>query len=1646
MIRFVFPDKVKEVGDYAFAGCKNLKSVSMTESVSYISSSAFSNCVKLTIYCPMYSYAAIYAMDNGIPTNFTQDFPYDLEAVGLNFDHSSYYLDMLKLSASGTIDFTIDYSIKDEWYSEMSDMMITVHIPNNAELVNKSLRKDGVAITDFTNSDNTLKFGIADKSGKVHFSLKPEDQVQVKSYASISYVVNGEVHQDIIGIIDTTLPVLTLDMDKTTNSGNVQVTGIAPSQAEVNIYVGDEQVSSVHASRAGKYSAAITVPTDKMYATYTVTAKCIDSKAGILSAFADVTYGSDYPEINKFIMQYNGKEYDLLDINNKNPIITFVPSKSMTFEVKFDNADSVEDVYVVSDRNNVKKYLKAEYDNKTNSFITNGNFDPQNNSYVPGTITVEYSRKKKQIPISSDYDFLNEIINPTLGDKVTGSTSSTTTEGNVTTTTVRFDGDVGELISDEIKLVVTTMDSQYGADLSGILKGYEGFYSYLFDADGKKYVLNLDYTDPKTYVTTVHDISGNKMIKYAVSAWETPSNSVAVSDILDKLGTAKYVTGAILDMLEINEADEELRDKIADSNMSLEEKQEAYKKADELNQDRQMFLLLSTVISVAVTGFAGPSAVVFGLLFGAITTSSSFFWDARMAGILEGGSGVSASWRWKVDPSGTVYEAVPTNPLPGVTATAYYKDTDTGEKVLWNAEEWDQTNPLLTDEVGFYAWDVPEGLWQVSFEKDGYESKVSEWVEVAPPQTDVNASLVSRVSPVIESYIIGDSFAEVTFSKYMKPDTVGALVLKDGNGKIIPYILEYDSGEISDSGEILARTYHLVYEDYVALPDSEYSITTNESILSYSGAKTVSNVYKQEAKLWNVIIVGNSRNEIKDNETIKLIAKYRDSDEELKNCIWSIRDIDQEYASITQDGVVTAKTIVDGKTHHIVVSVKTSENGEVESMYKLTIVPSGSGDNSSGVLPEDIPNNGIIPDGIWSAGIIDTVYTGSNITQSFRLYDGNKRLQEKVDYTISYKNNRSAYTYTDEDYADFISNLKNTGKSVKFGSFDPKKAPQVIIRMKGNYSGSKTIYFRIRPADLAGDGFSASDLAVTYSGKKQSPIPTVTWNGKTLKYGTDFYIPEYDNVKNDKTAFLESGTYKLNITGKNNFTGAITIKYVISDSKNQIAMNGVTIKGIRNQAWTGKQIKPDGYTIKYKTDVLEENSDYNVVIGENNAVGTGTITFIGNGTDNDGDGYSYIGTKTVSFKITGTAMSKVTVGGVEKSYTYTGEAIKPNAILTYKANKNSTPVTLEKDTHYTVTYQKNQDKGTATIVFTGIESSGYTGTKKTTFKIAASGIADRTESGDSIEQIKISYKDVEKVKDGIYVAPYMKGGAKPEVIVTSGSRMLKLGKDYTVSYANNKKIALSTDRKAPTITIKGKGNYSGSKKVTFSIAVKPLSEENGITVTTKDKVVSAKKNGYRQSFKVYDADGKALGRNDYDSQNIVYTLVQTKAEDGAVNEVLDNNSIVPADSVIRITVQGKGNYAGGSISGTYRILQVNHDIGKATIQINNQEYTGQPVEITDQSQFKTEKVYIKIGRETKVLELGKDIEVMLGSYVKNVNKGTAKVTFRGINDFGGTKTVSYKIGTRSIADYWSDMISKIKGLMSCNEIQIGSQNFVVVMT
>lgn len=146
------------------------------------------------------------------------------------------------------------------------------------------------------------------------------------------------------------------------------------------------------------------------------------------------------------------------------------------------------------------------------------------------------------------------------------------------------------------------------------------------------------------------------------------------------------------------------------------------------------------------------------------------------------GDGLSGSWplpkvEHVMDPSGYVYESVLSNRLEGVKATVYYKELvedmygDLHENIVkWNAEEYAQKNPLFTDENGFYRWDVPQGLWQVKFEKEGYETTYSDWLPVPPPQLDVNIGMKQNVQPNVKDAKAYEDAVELTFDKYMMAD------------------------------------------------------------------------------------------------------------------------------------------------------------------------------------------------------------------------------------------------------------------------------------------------------------------------------------------------------------------------------------------------------------------------------------------------------------------------------------------------------------------------------------------------------------------------------------------------------------------------------------------------------------------------------------------------------------------------------------------------------------------------------------------------------------------------------------------------------------------------------------------------------------
>ena len=650
------------------------------------------------------------------------------------------------------------------------------------------------------------------------------------------------------------------------------------------------------------------------------------------------------------------------------------------------------------------------------------------------------------------------------------------------------------------------------------------------------------------------------------------------------------------------------------------------------------------------------------------------------------------------------------------------------------------------------------------------------------------------------------------------------------------------------------------------------------------------------------------------------------------------------------------------------------------------------------VLKEDIPADGNIPEGLWIAGVAEAGYdyTGKAIKPEVRVYDHKKRLAEKTDYTIAYKNNIKAYGYTSDDQA-----------------FEAKKAPTITVTGKGNYTGKETQSFRILPLDIsvkanASDGtgteadtvqtddnvFAADNMTITANKKNQKPVPALMWNDKKLKNNTDYTITYYDSTGVKKLDYVkEAGNYYIELTGKGNFTGTRRVNLTVIGQSDQLKlMSKMTVAKIPNQVYTGSAIEP-ALTVKDGKTTLNKDEHYTVSYSLNKEIGTAYAVVTGI----EAKGYS--GTKRVSFKITGGSVSKATVTGLAgQTFVYGGVSKEPE--LTVSVKVAGVEKTLEKGTNYKVTWQKNRDAGTATAIITGV--GGYTGTLKKNFKIQAFDIAA---NADGRFTAVLTQDEV----------PYAKGGTKPEVAVTfhrdnGTTQKLQEGKDYTLSYKNHTTLNDgSRADKLPTVTIKGKGNFKGTygTKPTYKITAQDL---GSLTLTAADKTYQNKKNIFATKVTITDLNGKVLkAGTDYGKVFTYAYKNETILDNGTVRAAgaaVDKNDIIPAGTVLEVTVSAKGSYT-GTKTGEYRIARAS--IASASVSIPKQTYTGQAI-TPDKDQ-----ITVKI--KGKLVDASQ-YEIIPGSYKNNVKKGTASVTIRGVDNYGGTKTVKFTIRAKGFLWWW----------------------------
>lgn len=614
-------------------------------------------------------------------------------------------------------------------------------------------------------------------------------------------------------------------------------------------------------------------------------------------------------------------------------------------------------------------------------------------------------------------------------------------------------------------------------------------------------------------------------------------------------------------------------------------------------------------------------------------------------------------------------------------------------------------------------------------------------------------------------------------------------------------------------------------------------------------------------------------------------------------------------------------------------------------------------------------------DGMWAADITDQVYTGSKIKPALAIYDGTKLLIEGKDYTVSYRNN------------------------IKAADKDDNRGPSVIIRGRGSYSGNQTLTFTILPRDIgSSEGMEVENMLLQSNGKVQQPLPTVTWNGKRLKNNTDYTV-EYPDLADNPDAYKEPGTYTVRIVGKGNYTGERTVTLTITDG---ILMSRASVGRIAKEKYTGEAICPKP-VVTYKGTVLTEGTHYN--LSYKNNVKPGKAEVIITGTNEETPEGTFAGEKKVIFTITGVSLRNVTVDNISQTAVYNGQEITTESacwgdkpVLTMMLDGE--PIILTEGVDYSVSYQSNTNAGNGKIIFTGI--NGYIGSVKKVFKIAPYNMAV-----DGSNKISISVEEE---------VPYEKGGVKPEPVVTWGGDILTKNVDYTLSYKNNKSLNDGSDPdKMPTIIIKGKNNFTGAVEVTYKIIKSNIGD---LQIAIPDVAIDDGKGSFISKPTSIDVNGTSL-KAGVDYEDVTYTYAEdVTLSDGtfrAAGSAVEKDDIPLAGTRIKVTIQGIGNYE-GTLEGEYRVVE--ESIADAKVTIPDQIYNGKAITIPK------DQIQVKIGSTILTED---DFDII--GYSDNVEKGTAKLIIQGKGDFGGTKTVKFRIRSKGIFWWWTDLVDKLKALL-----------------
>lgn len=440
---------------------------------------------------------------------------------------------------------------------------------------------------------------------------------------------------------------------------------------------------------------------------------------------------------------------------------------------------------------------------------------------------------------------------------------------------------------------------------------------------------------------------------------------------------------------------------------------------------------------------------------------------------------------------------------------------------------------------------------------------------------------------------------------------------------------------------------------------------------------------------------------------------------------------------------------------------------------------------------------------------------------------------------------------------------------------------------------------------------------VTYNGTAQKPTVVVK-DGANVILASEYRVSYADNIN--------AGTATVTITdvagGNYNVSGSTKFTIDKGTYPGTVSKTVNLIKG-RSDAQTGTltaaDFFPEGAPEGAVISVLSESENMTMLDGglkldSTNQLTYTSRTYIVNADDQkctvtiSSDNYHDI-TATLIFHLTD--KETVTISGLTYTgKTYDGKAMKPVGTLQVSGDK--VPVS-ELEVTYT---------GIGDTTYNGTDAPTDAGTYQVTYKVRED---NDNYIGEKTYTFTISPKAVTADMIGAMAdETYTGSPITPQPVVMDGNTILTSGTDFDFSYDEN----INAGENTATLTITGKGNYTGTASRTFTISPKDI---KGAAIT-----LQADSLGYTGLMQ--------------EVQITSVTLNQVPLTTNDYYIVNNSNEQISADASITLTIAGKGNYTGTATT-TWKITRAtpaldNFDVTPDLSQ--KQTYDGKPKEVTAQ--------------------------------------------------------------------------------------------------